>query len=147
MKKLSKFGEDFLLLALRINKHIKGYVDFYYGPEKFRQIVENESLKPPNKLSKDSIALIQQLGAQGYNKEREWYLEKLLIAMNTSIEILNGAKISIKDQFLKIYDVNLQPAKETELDNLKEDFKDAYKGSGSLEERMNKLRITRKVPE
>jgi hypothetical protein len=147
MTKISKFGEDFLLLALRIDKHIKGYVDFYYGPEKLRQIVENESLTSPNKLLKDSIALIKQLGGQGYNKEREHYIEKLLIAMKTSIEIIIGSEISIKDQFIKLYDVDLQPAKEAELDNLKEEYEEAYIGSGSLEERMNKLRITRKVPE
>jgi len=146
MVKLSKFGEDFLLLALRIDKHIKGYVDFYFGPEELRQIVYYESLTAPNTLLNDSNDLIKQLRAQGYNKERERYIEKLLVAMKTSIEILIGSEISIKDQFKKLYDVDLQSAKETELDNLKEEYEDAYKGSGSLEERMNKLRITRKVP-
>ena len=63
MVNISKFGEDFLLLALRINKHIKGYIDFYIGPDRFRQIVDNEPPSSPNKLLKDSIALIQQLGA------------------------------------------------------------------------------------
>jgi hypothetical protein len=146
MVKLSKFGEDFLLLALRIDKHIKGYVDFYFGPEELRQIVYYESLTAPNTLLNDSNDLIKQLRAQGYNKERERYIEKLLVAMKTSIEILIGSEISIKDQFIKLYDVDLQPAKEAELYNLKEEYEDAYKGSGSLEERMNKLRITRKVP-
>ena len=147
MVKISKFGEDFLLLALRIDKHIKGYVDFYIGPEKLRQIVDRESLTAPNTLLNDSTNLIKQVGAQGYDKERERYIEKLLVAMKTSIEILKGSEISIKDQFLKLYDVDLQPAKEAELDNLKEELEEAYKGPGSLEERMSKLRITRKVPE
>jgi len=147
MVKISKFGKDFLLLALRINKHIKGYVDFYFGPEKLRQIVDNESPTSPNKLLKDSITLIQELGEQGYDKERERYLEKLLTAMKTSIEILNGTEISIKDQFVKLYDVDLQLPNEAELDNLKEEFEDAYRGSGSLEEYMKRLRITRNVPE
>ncbi|MHA1460991.1 MAG: hypothetical protein ACTSO8_05870 [Promethearchaeota archaeon] len=74
MVKISKFGEDFLLLALRINKHIKGYVDFYFGPKKLKQIVENESLTSPNKLLNDSNDLIKQLGVQGYEKAREHYL-------------------------------------------------------------------------
>ena len=146
MAKLSKFGEDFLLLALRIDKHIKGYIDFYFGPEKLRQIVDHESLTAPNTLLNDSNKLLKQLGAQCYNKERERYIQKLSVAMKTSIEILIGSEISIKDQFIKLYDVDLQPAKDADLDNLKEEFEDAYKGSGSLEERMNKLRITRKVP-
>jgi hypothetical protein len=147
MTKISEFGKDYLLLALRIDKHIKGYVDFYYGPEKLQQIVENESLTSPNKLLKDLIALIKQLGAQGYEIKRERYLEKMFIAMKTSIELLIGIEIPIKDQFMKLYDVDLKPADESELSNLKEEFEEAYRGSESLEERMNKLRITRKVPE
>jgi len=147
MKKLSKFGEDFLLLALRINKHIKEYVDFYYGPEKLRQIADNEILTSPNKLLKDLIAINYQLGAQGYSKERERYLEKLLTAMKTSIEILNGAEIPIKEQYLRIYDVDLKPANDFELDNFKDDVDKAYPGSGSLEERLAKIRVIRKVPE
>ena len=48
--KLSEFGKGFLRLALRIDKHIKGYVDFYIGPKKLRQIVDNEAVTSPNKL-------------------------------------------------------------------------------------------------
>ena len=147
MVKISKFGEDFLLLALRIDKHIKGYVDFYFGPKKLQDIVSNEVVKSPNILLNDCKTLQKNLLVQGYDKDREIYLEKLLIAMFTSIETLNGVEIPFKEQFLRLYDVDLQPAKEAELDNLKEEYEEAYQGSGSLEERMSKLRITRKVPE
>jgi len=147
MVKISKFGEDFLHLALQIDKHIKGYVDFYFGPQKIRQIVDNESPTSPNKLLKNSVSLIQQIGVQGYDKERERYLEKLLTAMKTSIEILNGTEISIKDQYMKLYDIELQPSNEFEIDNLKDEIDDAYTGPGSLEDRMANLRVMRRVPE
>ena len=146
MVEISKFGEDFLLFALRIDKHIKGYVDFYFGPEKIRQIVDIESPTSPKKLLKDLIALIQQLGSQGYNKKRQIYLEKMIIAMKTSIELLIGIKISIKDQFLKLYDVDLPPVNESELENLKDDFSAAYGKPESLEACMKELRIVRKIP-
>jgi len=145
MTKLSKFGEDFLLLALRIDKHIKGYVDFYYGPESIRQIVDYESLTAPNTLLNDSNDLLKQLGSQGFDKERIRYIEKLLIAMKTSIEIIIGSPISVKDQISRLYDVSLQPVNESKLFDLKEDFNEAYEGSGSLEERLKELRIRRKV--
>ena len=58
MAKLTKFGKDFLLLALRIDKHIKDYVDFYTGPDNLKQFIEYESLTSPKKLLKDSIAMI-----------------------------------------------------------------------------------------
>jgi len=146
MIKISKFGEDFLLLALRIGKHIKGYVDFYIGPEKLKQLVEYESITSPNKLLNDSNDLIKQLGTQGFNKQREQYIKKLLRAMKTSIEVLNGAEISFRDKFLRTYDVSLQPGEESELNDLKEEFNIAYEGSGSLGERLSKLRDQRKIP-
>ena len=147
MKKLSKFGEDFLLLALRIDKHIEGYVDFYYGQGRLRQIVDCESLTAPNTLLNDSNDLLKQLGFQGFDKERIRYIEKLLIAMKTSIEALCGVEIPFKDKFLRLYDVDLQPINESELDNLLEDLNTVYKGAGSLNERMKVLREKRKVPE
>jgi len=91
-----------LLLALRIDKHIKGYIDFYFGSEKLRQIVDNESITSPSNLLIDCKALIRQLGAQGYGKKRERYIEKMLIVMKSSIELLTGIEVSIKDQFLKL---------------------------------------------
>jgi hypothetical protein len=145
MTKLSKFGEDFLLLALRIDKHIEGYVDYYYGPEKLRQIVDCESLTAPNMLLNDSNYLLKQLGSQGFDKERIRYIEKLLIAMKTSIEILIGSPISVKDQISRLYDVSIEPINESKLYDLKEDFNKAYEGTGSLEERLKELRIRRKV--
>ncbi len=147
MAKLSKFGEDFLLLALRIDKHIKGYVDFYIGPKKLQRIVSNEVVKSPNRLLNDCKTLQKNLLVQGYDKDREKYLEKLLIAMRTSIEILNGVEIPFKENFLRLYDVNLQPINESELDKLISDINEAYKGSGSLDERMKILRERRNVPE
>ena len=146
MAKLTMFGEDFLLLALRIDKHIKGYVDFYYGPEKLRHIIDNETKLSPNVLLNESIGLIHQLESQGFKKERERYLEKLLTAMKTSVEILNGVEFSTKEQFLRLYDVTLHPVNEADLDKLKDEVNEAYPGSGTLEERMKILRVQRTVP-
>ena len=132
MTKLSKFGEDFLLLALRIDKHIEGYVDFYYSPESLRQIIDCESLTAPKMLLNYSNDLLKQLGSQDFDKERIRYIEKLLVAMKTSIEILKGSPISVKDQISRLYDVPLQHVNESQLYDLKEDFNKAYEGSGSL---------------
>ena len=146
MTKISKFGEDFLRLALRIDKHSKFYVDFYIGPEKLRHFVDHESLTAPNTLLNDSNTLIKQLGTQGYSKERERYIQKLLVAMKTSIEILKGSPISVKEQISRLYDVSLQPINESKLYDLKEDINKAYEGSGSLEERLKELRVQRRIP-
>ena len=145
--KFSIFGTDFLRLPLRINKLDKGYVDFYIGPKKLRKIVDNEAITSPKKILIDCKALQKDLFKQGYDKKRERYLEKMLVSMRTSVEILDGVKIPFKEQFLGLYDVTLRPVNESELDNLKEEFSEAYGRLGPLEERMNDLRLQRKVPE
>jgi hypothetical protein len=145
--KFSRFGTDFLLLPLRINKLDKGYVDFYVGPKKLRQIIDRESISSPNTLLNDCKTLEKELFKQGYDKKRERYLEKMVVSMRTSIKILDGVKIPFKEQFLGLYDVTLQPVNESELDDLKKEFNKAYGGLGTLEERMNDLRVRRKVPE
>ena len=145
--KLTEFGENFIFLAHRIDKHNKGYVDFYIGPKKLREIVDNEAITSPNMLLTDCNALQKNLFKQGFDKKRERYLEKLLRAMETSIEILNDTEISIKEQFFRLYDVTLQPVKESELDSLKEEINAAYGGLGSLEKRMSDIRVRRTVPE
>ncbi len=147
MAKLSKFGEDFLLLALRIDKHIKGYVDFYFGPKKLQDVVSNEAVTSPNKLLDDCNTLQKNMFLQGCDKESKRYLEKNLIAMRTSIETLNAVEIPFREKFLRLYDVDLQPINETEFANLLEDLNEAYKGIGNLDERMKVLREKRKVPE
>ena len=90
---------------------------------------------------------MKQLPKQGYSKNRERFIEKMLIAMQTSIELINGANFSVKDQYLRIYDIDLQPVNEQELDNIKNEIDEAYKGPGSLEDRMANLRVKRRVPE
>jgi len=145
--KLSEYGIKFLHLALHVDKHNKGYVDFYIGPKKLRKIVDKEAITSPRKLLTDCKALQKDLFKQGYDKKRERYLEKMLVSMRTSIEILNGVEIPFKEQFLRLYDVDLQPVNESELDNLKEAFNAAYGGPGSLEKRMNDLRVRRTIPE
>jgi hypothetical protein len=144
--KLSEFGRDFLFLALRIGKHYKYYVDYYIGPGKIRELVDKENPVSPIKLLKDCKSLHSKLYNQGYDKKRERYIDKLLVAMSTSVEILKGMKIPFKEQFLRYYDVTLQTVNESELDELKEEINEAYGGTGSFEDNMKSLREKRTIP-
>jgi len=82
---------------------------------------------------------------QGFDKTREKYLEKLLTALRTSVEILNNIKISVEDQFFSFYDVPLQIIDELELDKVVELIKEAYGVSGNLEKHINDLRKQRTI--
>ncbi|MFW9825680.1 MAG: hypothetical protein ACFFE4_22250 [Candidatus Thorarchaeota archaeon] len=143
---ISEYGKDFLKLALRIDKHNKGYVDYYIGPEDIRQIVAGESKVSPNKLLNDANRLINQLDNQGYDKGRERYILKTLTSMKTMVELLLGYDIPFSELMFKLHDLEIQPIDDSELFKLKEDIDNAFEGSGTLETRMKELRIRREIP-
>ena len=49
---LSAFGKDYLLLGLRMEKLIPGYVDAYFGPSKLADTVKKEKKTSPKNLLK-----------------------------------------------------------------------------------------------
>ena len=77
--------------------------------------------------------------------DRERYLEKLLVAMRTTIEDIIGIEIPFREKFYRMYDVDLQPPDESEIYKIIDDYNEAYKGSGSLNERMKFLKESRKI--
>jgi hypothetical protein len=145
--KISEFGIKYLLLALRIGKHNKDYVDYYIGPKELSDKVDREELVSPEKMLTDCNNLEKKLLVQGYDKQRERYLDKMLTAMRTSIEILEGVDIPFETQISKLYDVGLNPVNESELGILQKEVSEAFGGSGNLEKSFATMRERRKVPE
>ena len=57
----------------------------------------------------------------------------MLLAMKTSVEVLNGVEILFQDLFERCYDIKLQPISDSELLQLKKEFEKAYECSGNLD--------------
>lgn len=145
--KLGKFGNDYLRLGLRIGKHQNGYVDYYYGPPDIEERVDKESKILPQQLLEDCSSLQKKVFDQSFDAKREIYLEKMLDAMGLYIkkEFLKE-KVPIEEDLRIQCDMDIQPFKESELDDLRDQFDEAYKGNGTLEERMKALRVKRMLP-
>ena len=47
---ISDFGKKYLLLCLRINKIIEGYVDAYFGPKGLQETINHEEPTSPKSL-------------------------------------------------------------------------------------------------
>ena len=102
---ISDFGKDFLLLGLRINKLIDGFVDAYFGPKELQSIVKNEKLKAPKVLLDSCKLLLNELKNQGFVVKREKFIEKILVAIKTSLEIKLGKILPYLEQVNKLYDI------------------------------------------
>ena len=143
---LNEFAKSYICLGLRINKHINGYVEHYYGPPKLKKMVDIEEKYSPLILLNDCRVLIAQLPKQGFEKKRYKFLDKTLIAIETTLKTLNGEKIPYLELVEKLfdfkpilYDDNFFYSLATKADKL-------YKGKGTLSERIKKYAIQRTIP-
>lgn len=147
MVEVSNYGSDYLLLGLRIDKHRKGYVDYYYGPPELKALADSEPKKTPEELQRDCKRLITNLSDQGFDEKREKYLEKTLDAIDITIKTeLLDVKKPVKEIFEALTNMELRPYRESQLDDLKEQCDEAYSGTGTLSEKMAEMRKKRTIP-
>ena len=54
-------AERYLVLGLRLGKHVDGLVDAYYGPAELKRQVDAEGTIPPAQLAADADSLLDEL--------------------------------------------------------------------------------------
>lgn len=146
---IGEFGSDYLRLGLRIDKHQDGYKDYYYGPPEIKEQVDKEEKIHPKQLHKDCSSLQKEVFDQGFDKKREIRLEKMLKAMEVTIEtdLLNLLENrSFEEDFKLLTDLEIRPYKESRLNEFRAQIDEAYGGVGPLSERMAQFRKKRSVP-
>lgn len=141
------FGHDYLQLGLRIDKHQKGYVDYYYGPSEIKEKVDQEAKVPPKRLLEKCSSLQKLVYDQGFDAKREVYLKKMIDSMKLYIktEFMNE-NVPIEEELRIQCDIDIQPFNESELSDLKDEFDESYPGKGTLEECIDNLRVERELP-
>jgi hypothetical protein len=83
-------ARDYLLLALRLDQHISGLVDGYFGPADLKAEVDTGQLRPPGRLAEDAAALLDRLPAEVADEQRRDWLSAQLVAVRTQAAALAG---------------------------------------------------------
>jgi hypothetical protein len=146
MGAIDSWGQRYLQLALRLDRHIPGYVDAYTGPSALRDAIAAEKVREPAGLLDDAGELAQELGELGYPATRQQFLEKQLRAMEALVRKLQGEDLSYRQEVGLFFDITPpKVAEETflaahaELDKL-------LPGEGPLVERLTAYRDQFIVP-
>lgn len=114
-------GEQFVRLALAIDEHMPGYVDAYFGPEEWKVQAKQAGKLPLSELVHQTNQLATDIfQANSLSPQRKDYLARHIIAMQMSLRLLSGEKVSLADEVEAIYDV--RPAWKDEAD-----FEEAHK--------------------
>jgi hypothetical protein len=96
-------ARDYLLLALRLDRHVPGTVDGYFGPADLRAQVDTEPLRDPARLASDAVELRARLAAEVREPDRRHWLDLQLVAIETLARVRAGATFSYIDQVRRCF--------------------------------------------
>jgi hypothetical protein len=124
--------DRYLVLGLRLGKHIEDFVDSYYGPAEHREQVDAEEPTAPRKLADEASALLELAADMGGG--RGVWLRAQLVGLETVARRLAGERISWVEEVQRCHGVTPKLTPEEEFEQahalLDEAFGDAdgYRG-------------------
>jgi hypothetical protein len=130
--------EDYLLLGLRLGRHVDGFVDAYYGPAELSEQAEREELVEPATLVADAVRLTEAT-------DDPWLLAQLA-GCETTARRLAGEPITWEDEVTRCYGVRPEHTDESVFAAAHERLDGALPGDGDLGERFRAWQETQVLP-
>jgi hypothetical protein len=96
-------ARDYVLLALRLDRHVPGIVDGYFGPASLKAQVDAEGLRAPASLADDAGALRARLAVGTLEPDRRGWLDCQLVALETLARVRSGTPITYPDQVAQLF--------------------------------------------
>jgi hypothetical protein len=87
-------ARDYILLALRLDQHVPGLVDGYFGPADLKAQVDMEARRAPDRLRDDASALRVRLAGEVPEPDRRGWLDAQLVALESHAASLAGEPLS-----------------------------------------------------
>ena len=91
-------ARDYLLIALRLDRHVPGIVDGYFGPADLKGQVDIEPLRPPRLLADDAGRLRGRLTTEVGEPDRRRWLDLQLRALETLALVQGGERMPYLEQ-------------------------------------------------
>ena len=100
---------EYLLLGLRFDRLIEGFVDAYTGDPALRRQVDNEPRPDPAALARRAAQLRAELPASGLPEPRARFLDAHLTALECSGRVLAGQQVGFVAEVAAYFDVVIEP--------------------------------------
>jgi hypothetical protein len=107
---LKEWEKLYLEVAFHIDKYLiekyqVPFVESYYGPTKFKEIMDQQPKLPLSELTKKSKELYTLVENTRLEEPRNSYLLKHITAMQTSIDVLSGLKLGYLEEVNRYFDI------------------------------------------
>jgi hypothetical protein len=149
---LSGVLERYLTLGLRLDRHIEGLVDAYYGPPHLKARVAGEPVRAPAAIADDARQLLADidagapLDAATDDPHRRRWLRAQVLGLRTTAEKIAGVDISFPDEVERCYGVRPRKVDESVFEAAHRALDEVLPGSGPLAERYITWREAQAVP-
>jgi hypothetical protein len=152
--------ERYLVLGLRLGRHIEGMVDAYYGPHEHQVVVDAEPVQAPERLVGEARSLLAAIDAgvpldpdvaksadeDSVAPARRHWLRAQVIGLLTTARKVAGESISYADEVEACYGVRPTRVDEEVLQAAHRRLEEVLPGSGPLAERLVAWRESHAVP-
>ena len=142
--------ERYIELALRLGRHVDGFVDAYYGPPEIAARVDAEPVAPPTSLAADAARLLTDLDAgvdaDVVGPDRRRWLRGQTVGLRTSARKLAGEPIGYLDEVEWCYGARPSLVPEDEFEAAHQRLDAVLPGSGGLRDRVIAWRESHAVP-
>jgi hypothetical protein len=129
-------ARDYLLLTLRLDQHIPGLVDGYFGPADLKAQVDLEQLRSPARLTDDAAALRARLAAEVIEPDRRRWLHAQLVALEAQARALAGDPAPYLAHVTACFDVEPTRTPEAVFDAAEAELDALLPGEGPLPARI-----------
>lgn len=129
-------ARDYLLLALRLDQHVPGLVDGYFGPADLKAQVDLEPVPPPDRLAEDARALAARLDHEVADDARREWLALQLRALETQAAAKSGAQLPYVEHVTRCFAWAPERRPEALFEQAARDLDAVLAGTGSLADRL-----------
>lgn len=143
---MDNWGREYILLGLRLDKEIPGFVDAYFGPTELKSQVDHEPTPSAGDLVSAALRLGDTLTAQGYPASRTAYLARQIRALETVTRKLAGETFSLEAEVEGYFDIRPQRTPEATFEAGLALYEAALPGPGSLTDRVVAWRTSYELP-
>jgi hypothetical protein len=124
---VSNLWERYLLLGLRLGRHVDGLVDAYFGPQELRDRVDGEALAQPRELAREAEALRSETD--------DTWLHAQLVGCETTARRLAGDEIAWSEEVERCYGAPPERTDEAVFEAAHRRLDEVLPGTGALGER------------
>ncbi|MFP5342303.1 MAG: DUF885 domain-containing protein [Candidatus Limnocylindria bacterium] len=132
-----RIAADYIRLGLRLDQHIPGLVDGYYGPADLKAEVDLEQRRRPAALRDDALALRARLAGEVEAPARRAWLDAQLVALAAQAAALAGEPLPYEEHVARCMGFAPPRRADAEFSAARATIEGLLPGGGPLHERLD----------